>query len=129
MKYLAFLFLLGTASVYGEIREIPPYVKLQEALAADNFAASTQAHKEVCEKSKNFVPEYKGCEKTFKDIEEVRTSFRSLSDLYIAKVDKENMKGLAKMYCPHAKAHWIQKDGPLRNPYYGKSMLECGMKI
>lgn len=129
MKYLAFLLMLGAGAAYAEIREIPPYVKLQEALAGDNFTAAVEAHKEVCEKAKKFIPEYKGCEHTFKNIEDVRTSFRSLSDLYIAKVSKDNMKGLAKMYCPHAKAHWIQKDGPLRNPYYGKSMLECGMKI
>ena len=29
-------------------------------------------------------------------------------------------------FCPMADGGWLQKKGPLRNPYYGSQMLECG---
>jgi len=29
-------------------------------------------------------------------------------------------------YCPMARKPWLQQDGPLANPYYGKSMPGCG---
>lgn len=31
--------------------------------------------------------------------------------------------------CQMAKAKWIQTKGGIKNPYNGKSMLECGQKI
>lgn len=129
MKFLALALMLSVSTAYAKINEIPPYVKMQEALAADNFTAASEAHKEVCKHAKNFVPDYKGCESEHKGIEELRESFKTLSKLYIAKVKTDDLKGLTKAYCPHAKAEWIQKDSALRNPYYGKSMLECGHKI
>ena len=30
------------------------------------------------------------------------------------------------LHCPMAEADWLQLDRTVRNPYYGKSMLECG---
>lgn len=129
MKFIVLAIALSISSAYAGIKELPPYVKMQEALAADNFTAAVNAHKEVCEGAKKFVPEYKGCDVEHKGIEELRASFKNLSKLYIAKVNKKDLDGLTKAYCPHAKAEWIQKDSALRNPYYGKSMLECGEKI
>jgi hypothetical protein len=29
-------------------------------------------------------------------------------------------------YCPMARKYWLQRGTAIRNPYYGKSMLECG---
>lgn len=67
--------------------------------------------------------------KSFKDIEDLRTSFKQLSFLYISNSNKTEMKDLIVAECPMAKAKWIQPKGGIRNPYYGKSMLECGQKI
>jgi hypothetical protein len=105
------------------------YLKLQEALASDDLKTALSAHKTVCvRESINLKNDYKDCGKSFKNIDELRNSFKKLSEVYIKNGDKK-MKGLIKASCPMAEAKWIQKEGSLRNPYYGKSMLECGVKI
>jgi hypothetical protein len=62
-------------------------------------------------------------------IDELRSSFKILSEVYIKNIPSSELKGATKASCPMASARWIQKEGNLRNPYYGKSMLECGEKI
>jgi protein SCO1/2 len=34
--------------------------------------------------------------------------------------------GVRVAYCPMARKSWLQKDGPVQNPYYGSRMLACG---
>jgi protein SCO1/2 len=34
--------------------------------------------------------------------------------------------GLRVAYCPMVRKSWLQKNGPLENPYYGSRMLSCG---
>jgi len=42
----------------------------------------------------------------------------------------ETLKGkYAVNYCSMADRHWLQKDKKLKNPYYGKSMSDCGEKV
>ena len=33
---------------------------------------------------------------------------------------------LHEVYCPMAKASWLQADKTVRNPYFGPAMLDCG---
>lgn len=33
---------------------------------------------------------------------------------------------LYEVYCPMAKAGWLQADKTVRNPYFGQAMLDCG---
>lgn len=127
--FLALSFLLMT-SAHAQGLNHSSYVKMQESLAADDFKTSLDTHKTICEKEiQKFKSEYKDCNKQFKDIEELRTSFKTLSEVYIKHGDKKDMKGLITASCPMANAKWIQKNGSLKNPYYGKSMLECGEKL
>lgn len=129
MKTMIVLMFLMTAA-HAQSLSYDSYVKVQESLAADDFKTSLEAHKNLCQKDlKNLKAEYKDCSKKFKDIDDLRTSFKTLSEVYIKHGDKKEMKGLITASCPMAEAKWIQKNGPLRNPYYGKSMLECGEKI
>ena len=103
MKTLLITSLLFSISAFAHDLSIGPYVKMQDALASDNFKSALEAHKFICDKELiHYKDDYKDCDKKFKDIEELRTM---------------------------AKAKWIQKPGTLRNPYYGKSMLDCGEKI
>jgi hypothetical protein len=106
------------------------YLKTQEALARDDFKSALSGHTEVCSKElKEFKKQYSGCTKTYKDIGELRNSFKALSELYLKHGDPTKFKGLLKASCSMAEAKWIQREGKLQNPYYGKSMLECGEKI
>lgn len=132
MKILALTLLLSSVTAFAHSHElsIGPYEKMQDALASDDFKGALAAHKTICEKELlHYKDDYKDCGKKFKDIEELRTSFKTLSEVYLANGDKKEMKKFMKATCPMAKAKWIQKPGAIRNPYYGKSMLECGEKI
>lgn len=130
MKLTVLLMALFSLSAFGRELDYGRYVKMQESLAADDFKTSLTLHKEMCTKElDHFKKEYKDCGKNFKDIEGLRESFKKLSEVYIKNADPKAMKGLIKASCPMANAKWIQKEGTLKNPYYGKSMLECGEKI
>ncbi len=127
--FIAVLFLV-VSSAFGAELSLGNYVKMQESLAADNMADALKVHQVICGKEiASFKDKYKDCSKKFKSIEELRESFKVLSEVYLKNGSPKEMKGLMKATCPMAAANWIQKNGALRNPYYGKSMLECGEKI
>lgn len=128
-KYILILSLFSTAAFAHDLG-MNNYIKMQESLAGDNFKDALAAHKVICGKELgHYTDSYKDCGKEFKSIEELRTSFKKLSDVYMAHGKKKELEGLQKASCPMAEAKWVQKKGDLRNPYYGKSMLECGEKI
>jgi hypothetical protein len=130
MKMLLVPLFIFSFSAFAHDLSVGPYVKMQDALASDDFKTSLEAHKFICDKELiHYKDDYKDCDKKFKDIEELRTSFKTLSEMYLENSDKKEMSKFQKASCPMAKAKWIQKPGSLRNPYYGKSMLDCGEKI
>lgn len=127
--FLALSFLI-LSSAHAQSLSYGSYIKMQESLAADDFKTSLDTHKTICEKElQHFKSDYKDCSKEFKGIEELRSSFKTLSEVYIKHGDKKELKGLITASCPMANGKWIQKNSSLKNPYYGKSMLECGEKI
>jgi hypothetical protein len=103
---------------------------MQEALSKDDFKTALSAHKTICDKELTHYKEnYKDCSKSFKTIDELRESFKSLSSVFISHGDKKELQNVMVAECPMAKAKWIQVKGGIRNPYYGKSMLDCGQSI
>ena len=63
------------------------------------------------------------------DLATARDAFGALSDAVVAAAKAEGWKDLGDVklaYCPMARRSWLQKDEKIRNPYYGKTMLECG---
>ncbi len=129
MKFLIFLAMLS-GSVFAHDLDHGNYLKMQEALAADDLKMALDAHKIICERELlHYKDDYRDCAKNFKDIEDFRNSFKTLSEVYLKNGNKKEAKTLIKASCSMANAKWIQKNGRVRNPYYGKSMLECGEKI
>ena len=61
-----------------------------------------------------------------KDIATMRDAFKELSRPMVAWVTMSKPAGIYVMFCSMAKASWLQKDKPVRNPYYGASMPACG---
>jgi len=62
-------------------------------------------------------------------IADVRNAFGRLSEALVAYLDAQKRKpgaGLKVAVCPMVDKPWIQKDGPIQNPYYGSEMLGCG---
>ena len=61
-------------------------------------------------------------------IEHQREHFASLSKnvFTVLKGLKMNTLTVFKQYCPMKKAIWVSETSIIKNPYYGKQMLDCG---
>jgi hypothetical protein len=90
--------------------------KAQAAAAALSKQAISNGLTGIVEKAKDVAEA--------PDMAKAREAFKLLSE------DVEPLtvteKEVTVMYCPMAKASWVQPNGPVENPYYGKSMLRCG---
>lgn len=62
-------------------------------------------------------------------ISKIRENFKELSKPIAAWVKKHKPAGWSVLHCPMAGASWVQKEGDIQNPYYGKEMLSCGAKV
>lgn len=130
MKTLAFLLTFVSFSTWAHELHLETYLKMQDALARDDFKSAMSAHTEICDKElKHYKDDYKDCAKKFKDIKGLRESFKDMSKVFIKNSYKSELMGAEMVECPMAKAKWIQAKGKIRNPYYGSSMLMCGEKI
>jgi len=63
-----------------------------------------------------------------KDLKAARAAFKPLSASLVKYLaDKKAGKGVYhEVYCPMADANWLQTGKDIRNPYFGKEMLDCG---
>jgi len=63
-----------------------------------------------------------------KDISKQRDYFASFSlDLFaLAKSVKLSEQPVYQAYCPMKKMYWLTNEKTIKNPYYGKQMLNCG---
>lgn len=112
------------------------YLKIQEALAADDFNSAASAAKSLqsyCETLSLRSPPYNEMHRSLedlvaqKDIKTFRKSFKNYSKTMLDLLKKEGQPpDIFIAECPMAQAKWIQRGKQLRNPYYGKEMLECG---
>ena len=110
------------------------YIAVKDALVkGDAATAATQAgelnkaiteHSDILDKvSANAL----AISKTT-DIELQRKQFKTLSDNFyiLSKSVKLSEEPVYRLYCPMKKSYWLSKETTIRNPYYGKQMLNCG---
>ena len=64
-----------------------------------------------------------------KDIASLREAFKELSKPVSMWVTMAEPKDTSVMYCPMAKAGWVQHGSQVANPYFGSEMLTCGEKV
>ncbi len=148
-KYIVtFLFvLIGFVSTTAQSKSNPQLVKLYQnylsvksALASDDIKKTSMAAGEFLKTSKT-VNAKMIAEKNLislktdattiaqgKKIETQRKAFYNLSEIMIglAKENKLSDKTIFVQYCPMAKGSWLSSEKQIVNPYYGKSMLDCG---
>jgi uncharacterized protein YxeA len=63
------------------------------------------------------------------DLEQGREIFKDLSkNLALLEMQSGN-KTINVFYCPMARAYWLQPDTTVANPYFGKTMAQCGRKV
>lgn len=63
-----------------------------------------------------------------KDISKQREIFSGFSNsmITLAKSVKLSAQTVYIDFCPMKKAYWLSAEQPIKNPYYGNSMLTCG---
>jgi len=62
-------------------------------------------------------------------IADARRAFGTMSEALVASIKGGAVAlgpGNRVGYCPMVRKSWLQKDGPVANPYYGEKMLTCG---
>lgn len=60
------------------------------------------------------------------DLKAARAAFKALSKPMGLWATVTRPAGLDVVYCSMAQGGWLQKTGPIRNPYHGSEMLACG---
>lgn len=102
-----------------------------DALAGDDFARYQSALPKLKEASRDLkLPELE----PGADIKAARLSFEVWSTAVAdaARPHREHL-GIKVFQCPMApvlkKGRWVQKDGSLKNPFFGSAMLTCGSEI
>ena len=134
MRYLSRLFIVAIAiAACGSSDQAPPalvhYVAAQEALAADDLDQARQALQGLVQSASPTLKPLAEKAASAADLAAVRVAFKPLSE----EVMKGQIpEGYVVAYCPMADgekgAHWVQKDQPqIANPYFGASMLRCGV--
>ena len=134
MRYLSRLFIVAIAiAACGSSDPAPPalvhYVAAQEALAADDLDQAHQALQGLIQNANPTLKPLAEKAASAADLAAVRGAFKPLSE----EVRKGQIpEGYVVAYCPMADgdkgAHWVQKDQPqIANPYFGASMLRCGV--
>jgi hypothetical protein len=112
------------------------YISIQQELAKDSTKGVSENANAIATAVKNgdvkdMPPEIGSQAEAVanaKDIKAARQAFKPLS-ASMAKYLSDHKLGKGtyhEAYCPMAKANWLQTGKEVRNPYYGKSMLDCG---
>ena len=104
---------------------LAPYVMAQEALAADDYPAAKAALERLVALADEATRPLAQATAHASDIESMRSEFKLLSERF---AQMPLPTGFGKAFCPmyQGGSSWVQADGPVRNPYFGKAMLTCG---
>lgn len=127
--FLVMALLMTSISSFAHDLKYDSYLSLQESLSRDNFKAAKKTWNTICEKEiGHYAKDYsfKDCDKKIEDLKELRSSFKSLSEIYIKSGEAIKNGEIVVAKCPMANARWLQKKGEIQNPYYGSKMLTCG---
>lgn len=62
-----------------------------------------------------------------KDLKTARAAFKPLSNALIKYLaDNKAKNAYVQVYCPMARASWLQADRNVKNPFFGPAMSGCG---
>jgi Cu(I)/Ag(I) efflux system membrane fusion protein len=115
-------------SVYGD------YLKIQASLAKDSMSgvtANAAAMAKAVQTDAKTLPTSVATEAEVlaraTDLTSARAAFKPLSDSLIQYLADHKVRGAyVQVYCPMARAHWLQADRNVNNPYFGHAMATCG---
>jgi hypothetical protein len=127
----------GTVAHPGELSPtiVEPYLRADTALTEDRIdgiasdAAAIGSAARALGPPAASIDAAAGHLASAANLAEARASFGELSeaiDTYMGRQHLTPPAGIRQAFCPMAFRPWLQKDGALRNPYYGSQMLTCG---
>ena len=111
------------------------YLKIQTDLADDSLKGvsdeATAIAKAIQGDEMKMLPAVVGTEAEAvakaSDLKSARAAFKPLSDSLIKYLAAHHAKdAYIEVYCPMAKASWLQADKNVNNPYLGQKMPTCG---
>src|SRR4051794_33815315 len=114
---------------------VEPYLAAQAMLASDTIdgvkaqAAAVGAAARALDPPASAIDRASVRLASAEDIADARVQFGALSDAVEGYVSAHHLSlpgGVRAAFCPMVMRTWLQKDGALRNPYYGSQMLTCG---
>ena len=113
---------------------VDPYLIVQAALANDDLAPVGAAARSIQQAAGALGSDGKPLAAAAakaaqaRTLEAARVAFGDLSHALIAYADrtKQPIEGRIVAFCPMADKSWVQVEGTIANPYYGKSMATCG---
>jgi hypothetical protein len=142
------LAIAGAAAVRAEAPADPigavlvEYGLIHDALAADRVDGVVASATKIAELAKQAGDGNAGAETwnrlataasamSGSSLGELRGQLMELSKALAAAENASGSAATNLYYCPMVEAYWLQKKGDdaPRNPYYGKSMLNCGSKV
>jgi protein SCO1/2 len=111
------------------------YLRIHESLSRDNLTGIDAAARRITAEAATLGTTADSIRSAARpleqaaDLKSARAAFGTLSDALIEYAKASNAAigdGVHVAYCPMLKKYWLQKGTEIRNPYYGKAMLECG---
>jgi protein SCO1/2 len=125
----------GTPAAGGIRGVVDPYLRIHDALSADALIGVKTAAYTLAAAASRLGPSAVAVHSAaveferVTDVKSARESFGRLTEALLrhAKASKASIGDDVNVaFCPMVKKYWLQKGTKIRNPYYGKSMLECG---
>ena len=116
---------------------VGPYLTIQTALVNDDLAPVAAAAKSLQKSASALGGDGKALTAaaaraaSATTLEAARAAFGDLSTALIGYADgtKQPVAGKIVAFCPMANKSWVQSDGAIANPYYGKAMKTCGSNM
>lgn len=114
---------------------VDPYLRIQRALNGDSLAGLEREARAVAAQAAKLGSSGESIQATagkfakVSDLSAARAVFGKLSDavLTLAKDSGSGVgDGVKAAYCPMAQKSWLQRGEKIQNPYYGRSMSDCG---
>jgi hypothetical protein len=113
---------------------VGPYLAIQSALVNDDLKPVADAARSLQKSAERLGGDGKSLVAAAakaadaRSLEDARAAFGDLSTALIAYADttKQPIEGKIIAFCPMVKKSWVQTEGAIANPYYGKAMLTCG---
>lgn len=114
---------------------VEPYLKINAALASDSTDGVNANAGQLAKAAGTLGPSAIKIDDAASalakagDLADARTKLAVLSEAIDAYMTSEKLtppEGVRVAFCPMVLKPWLQKDGPIRNPFYGSQMLTCG---